>query len=100
MDDLGAPTFELLLDKTTYSINLLKHLISLEFVESLDELDALTVQFAVPERSSEVMNLARHGVRFEARLGYGDAKIRQIEGDIVEVSYSRTDQTPDRKSVV
>lgn len=94
MDDRGAPTFELLLDGTPYSVNVLKHLLSLEFAESLEELDALTVQFVVPEESSQVMNLARHGIDFEARLGYGDTKVRHIQGVIVEVSYARSEQTP------
>src|SRR5262245_19948384 len=90
----GAPTFDLELDGQTLGASQLRYVVTMELAESLDKLDAMTVQLAIPERDGDVLPLARHLAPFKVRLGYGGETIRQVEGEILEVGHSRSPKGP------
>ena len=94
MFDHRHPFFELRLNGRSLQLTSLKYLLSVELKESQSDLDALTVQLAVPERAGEVLALAEPGSTFEVILGYGNVPIRSVFGDIIEISHSRSTSAP------
>lgn len=94
MLDDRKPFMELKLNGRSLQTSSLRYLLSLELKESQSDLDAVTIQLAVPERPAEVLSLAEPGSSFEVILGYGSAPIRSVFGDIIEVSHSRATSAP------
>lgn len=90
MPSAGAPIFELILDGESLQGMTLRHLLSVELKESMDALDALTVRLGVPEDAKQVLRLTRPGAQFTVRLGYGGDTVREVCGDILEVSHARS----------
>lgn len=86
----GAPIFELELDGMSLNGGSLRHLLSVELKESMDQLDALTVRISVPERAVEGLRFTRPGAPFVVRLGYSKAAMREVHGDILDVSHARS----------
>lgn len=87
------PVFKLSLNGREVGGRSLRHLLSVELTESMDSMDALSVQMMVPSDADEVLSLARVGVPFVATLQDGEFK-RTIDGDIVEVSHARSASAP------
>lgn len=95
MTEVGAPKFALTLDGWTLGDEELRHVVSIEFVEALEKLDALTVQFAVPTVDKWlVTDIAQVGIPFEVELGYASSATRKGFGDITEVSYGVSPSAP------
>lgn len=92
----GAPTFALKLGDTQLDNTQLRHISSVSFTESMDKLDALTIQFAVPTvNQDEVFQHIDIGNTFELELGYaGAGTTRMGYGDITEVSHSISPSAP------
>ncbi len=86
----GAPVFELELDGRSLHGGSLRNLLSMELKESMDQLDALTVRINVPERVVEGLKFTRPGAGFKVRLGHSGAAMREVVGDILDVSHSRS----------
>lgn len=86
----GAPIFELELDGMSLHGGSLRHLLSVELKESMDQLDSLTVRISVPERAVEGLRFTRPGAPFVVRLGYSRAAMREVHGDILDVSHARS----------
>lgn len=86
----GAAIFDLVLDGQALHGRTLRHLLSMELKESMDELDALTVRLAVPEQAREVLRFTRPGAGFVVRLGYDGGAMREVHGDIMDVGHSRS----------
>ncbi len=95
MTEAGAPKFALTLDGYTLGDEELRHVVSIEFVEALEKLDALTIQFAVPTVDKWlVTELAEVGIPFQVELGYASSTTRKGFGDITEVSHSVSPASP------
>lgn len=94
MFDLREPYFELRLNGRSLQGSSLRHLLRVELKESQTDLDAVTIQLAVPENPREVLALAEPGSSFEVLLGYGRTPLRSVYGDIIEVSHSRATSAP------
>ena len=86
----GAPVFELELDGRRLQGGTLRNLLSMELKESVDQLDALTVRINVAERPEDALKFTRPGAEFIVRLGHSGAVMREIVGDILDVSHSRS----------
>ena len=89
-DSAGAPIFELELDGMSLHGGSLRHLLSVELKESMDQLDSLAVRISVPERAVEGLRFTRPGAPFVVRLGYSKAAMREVHGDILDVSHARS----------
>jgi len=92
----GAPRFALKLGSTQLDNTQLRHIASISFTESMDKLDALSIQFAVPTvNRDEVFEHIDIGNTFELELGYaGAGTTRMGYGDITEVSHSISPSAP------
>ena len=94
MFDNRHPFMELRLNGRSLQANALKYLLSVELKESQTDLDAVTIQLAVPEKPWEVLSLAEPGSTFEVLLGYNNVPMRSVFGDIIEISHSRSTSAP------
>ena len=95
MTEVGAPKFALTLDGRTLGDEELRHVVSIEFVEALEKLDALTLQFAVPTVDKWlVTDIAHVGIPFEVELGYASSTTRKGFGDITEISHAVSPSAP------
>lgn len=92
----GAPRFALKLGGTQLDNTQLRHISSISFSESMDKLDALSIQFAVPTvNQNEVFDHIGIGNTFEIELGYaGAGTTRMGYGDITEVSHTISPSAP------
>lgn len=89
---MAAITYSLSLDGTAISAEARQWLVSLDFVESIDELDALVVEFRIPPGAgSTVRQLAEVGVPFVLTID-GPNGSREGYGDIMEVEWRRRGQ--------
>lgn len=96
MTEVGAPHFTLKLGGEELTQDHLRNIISIEFVEAVDKLDALNVQFAVPTVDRDnVLRWAELGLEFELAIGYaGSGNLREGWGDITEISHAISPSAP------
>ena len=94
MTTRGPPLFDLTLGGRTLEGSTLRYLVSAEVTESMDELDSLSVQLALPTGGSEILEFAQPGAAFTVRLGYGDQVLREVAGYIIDVAHTRSTSSP------
>ena len=94
--EFGAPKFACWLDGVELDETNLRHVVSVEFTEAQEKLDALTIQFAVPTVGREaVTGIAKLGAEFDVEIGYtGQGSTMTGSGDIVEISHNISPSAP------
>jgi phage protein D len=97
----GASYMKIKIDKKPLATGdiLFNHLLSVSISESLDQLDDVQMKFIVPEGpkgdpKSILGKLAAYGKTFEVELYYNGALSHSVAGDIIEITWARSQSAP------
>lgn len=93
--DRSFPNFKLTIDGSALSDELKTHVVSIQFVDSQDELDAMHVTLVVPQTADResIVSFCKVGVEAELELGYGDSLDLTWTGDVVSLRHAWSDSS-------